>query len=186
MTSSLPYLTPRTVAVPAEFFAALRLPSGLDATNVAMLRDAGFTAGEGLYESFGQWLETRGDVPAAFLPDDRFGPLLGEFLAAAGWGTVRITPLGEAVMAIDTTEWAEAEPGSGASSPACHIGTGLLAGFLGRVADAPLSVLEVECRSAGASSCRFLVGSVDVMQYVYEAMSRGVPYETAAASAATG
>jgi hypothetical protein len=186
MTSSLPYLTPRTVAVPADFFAALRLPSGLDSSNVAMLRDAGFTAGEGLFGSFGQWLEARGDVPAEYLPDDRFGPLLGEFLEAAGWGAVRITPLSDAVMAIDTTAWAEAEPGSGATTPGCHIGTGLLAGFLGKVADAPLSVLEVECRSMGAPRCRFLVGSVDVMQYVYEAIARGVPYETAAASATTG
>jgi hypothetical protein len=184
MTSSLPYLTPRTVAVPAEFFAALRLPSGLDASNVAMLRDAGFTAGEGLYDSFGQWLEARGDVPAEYLPDDRFGPLLGEFLAAAGWGTVRITAISDAVMVVDTTEWAEATPESGAVSPSCHVGTGLLAGFLGKVANAPLSVLEVECRSTGAPHCRFLVGSVDVMQYVYDAMSRGVAYASAAASAA--
>jgi predicted hydrocarbon binding protein len=62
----------------------------------------------------------------------------------------------------------------------------LLAGLLGRVANAPLSVLEVECRSAGHGRCRFLVGSVDVMQYVYEAMARGVSYEHAATSAATG
>ena len=186
MTSSLPFLTPRTVAVPAEFFAALRLPAGLDTASVEALRDAGYTAGAGLCDSFGQWLEARGEVPAEFLPDDRFGALLGEFLAAAGWGTVRVSPLSEAVMAIDTTEWAEAEPSAGAAAPCCHVGTGLLAGFLGKVADAPLSVLEVECRSAGAARCRFLVGSVDVMQYVFEAMARGVPYETAAASAATG
>jgi hypothetical protein len=30
------------------------------------------------------------------------------------------------------------------------------------------------------------VGSVDVMQYVFEAVERGVSYQTAAASAATG
>ena len=70
------------------------------------------------------------------------------------------------------------------ASPSCHVGTGLLAGFFGRVADAPLSVLEVECRSAGANRCRFLIGSVDVLQYVYEAMERGVHYEHAASSAA--
>jgi DNA ligase (NAD+) len=186
MTAALPALPPRTVAVPASFFAALRLPDDLDASNVARLRDAGFAAGEGLYENFGRWLDARGDVPAEYLPDDRFGALLGEFLAAAGWGAVRITPLSDAVMAIDTTEWAEVTPGHGAAGPACHIGTGLLAGFLGRVAGAPLSVLEVECRGAGAPRCRFLVASVDVMQYVYEATTRGIPYESAAASAASG
>jgi len=186
MTSTLPFLSTRTVAVPAAFFGALRGLSTTEATAVAALRDAGYAAGIGLFESFGQWLESQGELPADLLPDDRFGEVLAEFLGAAGWGAVQVSALSEAVMAIDTEEWAEAEGEGGAAVPSCHVGTGLLAGLLGRVADAPLSVLEVECRSTGQPRCRFLVGSVDVMQYVYEAMARGVSYEHAAASAATG
>lgn len=186
MTSTLPFLSTRTVAVPAEFFGALRTLAGIDASAVTALRDAGFAAGVGLHESFGQWLESHGELPSDLLPDDRFTIVLAEFLSDAGWGAVHVSALSDAVMVIDASEWAEADADAGVATPSCHVGTGLLAGLLGRVANAPLSVLEVECRSAGHARCRFLVGSVDVMQYVYEAMERGVSYEHAAASAATG
>ena len=43
----------------------------------------------------------------------------------------------------------------------------------------PVAVLEVECRSAGQDRCRFLVGSPDVMDAVYEEMGRGTDYEAA-------
>ena len=39
--------------------------------------------------------------------------------------------------------------------------------------------MEVECRSMGADRCRFLVGSGEVMQRVYDEMGNGVPYEEA-------
>ena len=50
---------------------------------------------------------------------------------------------------------------------------GLLADFFERVADAPLACYEVECRSNGASRCRFLLGSADVIGQVYTRMSEG-------------
>lgn len=186
MTSTLPFLGPRTVALPAEFFGALRTPAGAEAATVTSLRDAGYAAGSALYDSFSEWLSTRGEVTPDLLTDDRFSPVLASFLSESGWGAVQVHALSEAVLAVDSQEWAEADKHAGAESPSCHVGTGLLAGLLGRVADAPLSVLEVECRSTGQSRCRFLVGSVDVMQYVFEAVERGVSYQTAAASAATG
>jgi hypothetical protein len=40
-----------------------------------------------------------------------------------------------------------------------------------------VSVLEVECRSMGAKRCRFVVGSAETIQQVYEAMAQGAPYE---------
>ncbi len=182
MSSTLPFLTSRTVALPAGFFSALRSAAG--SPDVGALRNAGYAAGADLADAFGEFLAARGDVPAELLPDDRFGQALAEFLAASGWGVVHVESLSDAVLAIDAEAWPEADATQGATSPACHVGTGLLAGLLGKVADAPLSVLEVECRSAGDTTCRFLVGSVDVMQYVYEAMARGVSYASAAASAA--
>lgn len=86
-------------------------------------------------------------------------------------------------MAIDAPEWCEAEPGGERELPGCHVSTGLFAGFFGRLADAPLAVLEVECVSSGQARCRFLLGSLDVLQYVHEAMGRGIPYDRAASSA---
>jgi hypothetical protein len=55
----------------------------------------------------------------------------------------------------------------------------MFADFFGRIADAPLAVLEVECRSAGAKRCRFLVGNADVMEHVYDTMGRGDGYDDA-------
>ncbi len=186
MTSTISSQSSRSVAVSAEFFGALRASAERHPAAVGSLRDAGFAAGVSLYDTFSLWLDQRGEGAPAFLPDDQFGPFMGEFLSSVGWGALRVEQISAAVMALDTEDWAEATDGADTLSPACHVGTGLLAGFLGRVADAPLSVLEVECRSAGHYRCRFLIGSVDVLGYVYEAMERGVPYELAANSAATG
>ena len=58
----------------------------------------------------------------------------------------------------------------------------LFADFFGRIADTPLAVLEVECRSMGAPRCRFLVGNAAVMEHVYDEMGRGVDYEEAVGS----
>lgn len=96
-----------------------------------------------------------------------------------GWGQVQISNLSDAVVAIDAYDWAEGD----AEGSGCHVSTGLFAGFFGRLADAPIAVLEVECRGLGEQRCRFLMGSIDVLAYVHEAMGRGIPYERAAASA---
>ncbi len=186
MTSSLSSQSSRSVVVPSEFFAALRASTARSAEAVGPARDAGYAAGVALYDTFGEWLAEHGQQPAELLPEDEFGTLLADFLTAAGWGALGVVALSDAVMALDSTEWPEAEETAGASAPSCHVGTGLLAGFLGRLADAPLAVLEVECRSAGAPHCRFVVGSVDVLQYIFEAMERGVSYQHAASSAASG
>lgn len=68
--------------------------------------------------------------------------------------------------------------------PACHISTGMFADLFGRLAGAPVAVLEVECRSAGQERCRFLVGSPEVMNLVYDEMGRGASYEEAVRAAA--
>ncbi len=185
MTSFAPTLTTRSVSVPAEFFGALRASAARHDDTVTALRDAGYAAGVSLYDSFGQWLAERGESSAEYLSEDKFGGLMAEFLTISGWGGLQVVPLSDAVVALDADDWAEVTD-TDATSPMCHAGTGLLAGFFGRVADAPLAVLEVECRSMGHERCRFLIGSVDVLQYVYEAMERGVSYERAAVSSATG
>ena len=49
----------------------------------------------------------------------------------------------------------------------------------GAVAGAPLAVMEVECRSMGSERCRFLLGSSETMQHIYDGMSQGVHYDAA-------
>lgn len=181
MTTSLPFLSTRTVALPVDFFAALGRAMEIPDSGVTVdsVRDAGYHAGQALFDSFTSWLADHGEHTPDSLADDRFGELADAFFAELGWGHLQLTPLSEAVMALDTDDWAEADLAGGG----CLISTGLLAGFLGRVADAPIAVLEVECRAGHEGRCRFLLGSVDVLGYVHEAMGRGIPYDRAAASA---
>lgn len=177
----LPQLASRTVAMPVEFFAALQDAAHDTGNPLALdsVRDAGYCAGEALFDGFTEWLHERGEQSPDSLAHERFVPLASEFFARSGWGELTFTPLSDAVMALDADAWSEAD-GSGSG---CLVSTGIFAGFFGRLASAPIAVLEVECRDSIDSRCRFLLGSVDVLGYVYEAMGRGIPYERAAASA---
>jgi predicted hydrocarbon binding protein len=181
VTSTLPLFGTRTVAVPVDFFAALRRAVESPASGVTLdaVRDAGYHAGQALFDAFSAWLAERGDTAPASLDDTRFTLLTSEFFSEFGWGAVQFTTLSDGVVALDAEDWGESDGhGSG-----CPVSTGLFAGFFGRLAEAPISVLEVECRSSGSTRCRFLLGSVDVLAYVHEAMGRGIPYDRAAASA---
>ena len=177
----LPLLGSRSVAVPVDFFTALRkaVESPASSVTVDSVRDAGYQAGQALFDDFTSWLTDRGEATLDSLEDDRFTSLVSGFFEAVGWGTVHFTTLSDAVLALDTYDWAEAE-GDGGN---CHVSTGLFAGFFGRLANAPIAVLEVQCRSADDARCRFLLGSIDVLGYVHEAIGRGIPYDRAAASA---
>ncbi len=182
MSTPLPFLTTRAVAMPIEFFSALRSaaqdPNSPSAVMEAV-RDAGYHAGAALYDGFDEWLSSRGEAAPETITDARFGRLLSEYLMGAGWGHITLTALSEAVMALDADDWTEARGERGG----CMISTGLFAGFFGRLAEAPIAVLEVECRNAGDPRCRFLLGSEDVLGYLHEAMTSGASYEMAALSA---
>ena len=88
----------------------------------------------------------------------------------------------EIVATLDSSDWGECDPNLGAQQPSCHLTTGMFADLFGRLAGAPVAVLEVECRSAGHQRCRFLVGSPDVMDAVYDEMGRGADYDAAVRS----
>ncbi|HEY0930819.1 MAG TPA: hypothetical protein VGE27_12935 [Gemmatimonas sp.] len=177
----------RTVTVPVEFFTglqqAVRHPQDAQASGAAAsvdtIRDAGYAAGQALFDHFAAWLEQQGEVSPADLADERFPWLLEAFFHAQGWGRAELVPMSDAVMALDVSDWSEA----GDLQGGCLVTTGLFAGFFGRLAAAPISVLEVEAPEVAPGRSRFLLGSVDVLEYVWEAMERGIPYERAAASA---
>lgn len=181
MTTTLPFLATRTVALPVDFFAALSkaIETPASAVTVDSVRDAGFHAGQALFDAFTSWLAERGEPTPDSLDDRHFGVMAGEFFSELGWGHFRLASLSDSVMTLDSDDWGESDHhGTG-----CHVSTGLFAGFFGRVADAPIAVLEVECRAGSEGRCRFLLGSVDVLGYVHEAMGRGIPYDRAAVSA---
>ena len=109
-----------------------------------------------------------GDVP-------RFG-VLSEFLAEQGWGRLTALLLGPAVLALDSTDWAEALDEPQGEYPSCHLSCGLLADFLGRISQGLVAVMEVECRSRGETRCRFLAGSPETLGILYERMAQGSGY----------
>lgn len=171
------------VALPRAALAALRAALYRDAgpAAAAYLQEAGYAGGETLFASFRGWLSSRNEPAPEALPIERFEALATAYFREAGWGSLSVGSLRSAVATLDSPDWGEADAGSGMDHPACHFTTGMFADFFGRIADAPLAVLEVECRSAGAHRCRFLVGNADVMEHVYETMGRGEGYEAALA-----
>ncbi|MDB4915889.1 MAG: hypothetical protein JWM95_3533 [Gemmatimonadetes bacterium] len=169
------------MAVTRDSFAALRAALMRDTGYAAFgyLQEAGYAGGAQLFEAFTGWLAAREAAAPGSLSVDEFQHLAAEFFGECGWGSLQLGELHDAVATLDSADWAEAAPGSGMEHPCCHFTSGMFSDFFGRVADAPLAVMEVECRSVGAARCRFLLGSTEVLQRVYEEMAAGSPYEQA-------
>ena len=139
---------------------------------VTILQESGYAAGEGLYKAFAA------EHSPTDLDADRLAETLSEFFSNSGWGTVSMSPVGTGALALDSSDWAEAEPGT-AQSPMCFFSAGMLADFLGRLSDETVSVMEVECRSRGDERCRFLSATPDVLEKVYNEMTQGRSYAEA-------
>lgn len=157
---------------------AALLRSG-DSQAAVALQEAGYAGGAALFSSFQQWLSSRTDIVAEDLDVEAFESRLSEFFQETGWGTVHIGRIDDAVATLDSSDWGECDTATGMQHPSCHITTGMFADLFGRLAGTPVAVLEVECRSAGYERCRFLVGSPEMMDAVYDEMGRGVNYEEA-------
>jgi len=78
---------------------------------------------------------------------------------AAGWGLAKFDfeRAAQRLMRIDVTESACARSTSPVAGPACDLYTGLFAGAFGQLSGRQVGCAEVQCRAAGATSCRFLV-----------------------------
>jgi predicted hydrocarbon binding protein len=158
--------------------AALERDTGLQAAGY--LQEAGFAGGEELHAEFAAWLAARrgvdrpGDLDARYLSET-----LSEFFAEQGWGALSAVPLGGAVLALDSAEWAEASDEARGEFPSCHLTCGLLADFFGRLSEGLVAVMEVECRSRGDARCRFLAGAPETLSQLYERMSQGTSYAEA-------
>ncbi|HVX38635.1 MAG TPA: V4R domain-containing protein [Gemmatimonadaceae bacterium] len=168
------------VAMTRDSLVALRnaLFRDVGPNAAALLQEAGFAGGPAIFAAFTQWLATRGLPAPEALPAEQFSARAAEFFRDAGWGSIELGAL-DGVATIDSGDWAEADPSQPLEFPGCYYTSGVLADFFGRLAGEPLAVMEVECRSMGAPRCRFLVGSGEMMQRVYDEMGRGVSYEEA-------
>jgi predicted hydrocarbon binding protein len=155
--------------------AALERDTGLQAASY--LQEAGFAGGEELYQEFTDWLQaTRGVEQPADLDTEFLSRALAEFFAGLGWGELTAQALGPAVLALDSTEWAEAVDESRGEFPSCHLTCGLLADFFGRLSGGLVAVMEVECRSRGDARCRFLAGAPETLSTLYDRMAQGSSY----------
>jgi predicted hydrocarbon binding protein len=154
------------------------------ASAAAFLQEAGYAGGGSLYQTFVTWSLERGHAPPETMSTPEFEQRAAEFFRQLGWGNVRVTTLHDSVMAVDSSNWAEADPSTPMQFPGCYLSSGMLADFFGRIAGKQLVSMEVECRSVGSERCRFLIGSPETMQHVYEEMTRGVGYEQSIAQMA--
>jgi predicted hydrocarbon binding protein len=155
--------------------ASLERDAGLQAASY--LQEAGFAGGEELYAEFADWLQaTRGLADPQDLDVEFLSETLSEFFAEQGWGALTAAPFGTSVMALDSSEWAEAAEESRGEFPSCHLTCGLLADFFGRLSDQVVAVMEVECRSRGDARCRFLAGAPDTLGMLYDRMTQGTAY----------
>lgn len=149
------------------------------ANAAAYLQEAGYAGGGALYQAFSQWSAAGGQGVPENMGTPEFEQRAAEFFAAAGWGGLRVGLMHDSVMTLDSEDWAESDPASALQFPGCYLSAGLLAEFFGRIAGAPLAVMEVECRSMGSARCRFLLGSSETLQHVYDEMMKGIAYDEA-------
>lgn len=172
------------LAVTRDTMTALRAALLRDTGPAAAgyLQEAGYAGGGALFDAFRAWVAGRGAEAPEALSIDAFQREATEFFRLSGWGSLHVGALQDTVATLDSADWGEAAPGT-LDQPSCHVSAGMFADFFGRVADAPLAVMEVECRSAGDARCRWLLGSTDVMQRVYDEMSGGKGYEEAVGGA---
>lgn len=173
---------PPELAIPVASLAALRVALAQEVGSDAAARAlaaAGQAAGDAL---FGQLTAAAGDSDngAAALADvseNAFWRRLSQLFSSRGWGTLSHTPAHEGVGALATPDWVEADTKANSARPSCFFTTGVLANLLGNAAGAPISVLEVECRSRGDARCRFLFGSAEAMDAVYSRVGDGASVE---------
>ena len=146
------------------------------------LQEAGFAAGEQVYDSFLSWLpEFAGVSDPADLDASTLGEVLSAFFEVLGWGSLTIEKAGKGALLITAPHWAEAEPHGHTQQPSCYVSSGLLADFLGRLSSIPVAVMEVECRTRDDAHCRFVAGSPQTLEAVFEALAAGESYESALA-----
>jgi predicted hydrocarbon binding protein len=168
------------VAMSRDSLLALRasLFRDLGPNAASLLQEAGYAGGPALFGAFERWLQARGAASPESLAAAEFGVRAAEFFRDAGWGSIELGAL-ETVATIDSADWAESDPAYPLDFPGCYYTAGVLTDFFGRLAGEPLAVMEVECRSMGGDRCRFLVGSGETMQRVYDSMGQGEAYEQA-------
>ncbi len=170
--TDIPLAAASLIALPPRALHTLRDRAGAQA-----LQEAGYAAGETTFRAFAAWLpQATGVEHPGDLAAPRLAEVLSKFFGQLGWGTVQVTAIGGAALAVDAAEWPEATPDARLQYASCFFTSGMLADFMGRLGDASLAVMEVECRSRGDARCRWLLGAPETLTTLYEHMTKGEDY----------
>jgi predicted hydrocarbon binding protein len=178
---------PPELAIPVTSLAALRRALanevGPDAAAQA-LASAGHAAGDALFSQLAAAPDESAQPSVEGIGENAFWRKLSTLFSSRGWGTLGHAPAHEGVGSLESADWVEADTQSGATRPSCFFSTGMLANILGNAAGGPIAVLEVECRSQGDARCRFLFGSNEALQTLYERVGTGESIDAALAGLA--
>jgi predicted hydrocarbon binding protein len=135
------------------------------------LQRAGHDAGDAIFDAIRAEV---GENGPANLDEADFWQRLNAFCADRGWGNIIFEEMHPGLGALESADWAEADPGVAALRPSCHFTVGMIANLLGRIANDDVGVLETECRSRGDLYCRFIFGGRAALDQVYAGIRAGV------------
>lgn len=157
------------MAVPPHALLALRkaLLARPDLDTVFTLRDAAYAGGDAVYEAFRAFVSPSGVTDPQTLDAQAFFDRAGEFWTQAGWGRTKFSESDGAFCEVEIDDCWEADPGDQPDPRGCHLTVGIIGAFLGRFADYPVAVLEVEGPATDSERCRFLAGSVEMISAYY-------------------
>ena len=157
--------TPATSAPSVSILSAIH--RGVSASvpaesSIQILQTIGVESAEGVLKGFSAWRSDRsiGRGSVEDLSEGEFWSLLSEYLENH-----------PGILSISSSDWEEGSERS--ASPGCHFAAGLFSELLRLIAGQEVAVLEVECRSTGSGSCRFLVGSPAALETVYSNLRSG-------------
>lgn len=138
-----------------------------DLDTVFALRDAGYAGGEATYHDFQVYVQTREHTDAEELDVETFFQRAGTFFTESGWGQTTFSAQDDTFCAIEIDQCWEADPAHQPEPRGCHLTVGLLGAFLGKFADYPVAILEVEGPATGSDRCRFLAGNTTMIADYY-------------------
>src|SRR3954468_18937432 len=141
MTESIELQDNALVAISRDSLTALRsaLFRDLGGNAATYLQDAGYAGAAAVYEAFSGWLMANGGPAPESLALDDFAAAMGEFFAAAGWGTMGFSVAENRVATMESRNWAAATVAERAETSGCFYTSGVFADFFGRITDAPVS-----------------------------------------------
>ena len=170
------------LALSRSSLAALRAALIRDAGPAAAsyLQEAGYAGGETLFDSFRSWLACAPRCSPRSWRVEEFERFATDYFRDAGWGSLKVGTLNDAVATLDSTDWGEADPGERHGPSRVSLHDRHVRRFLRqrsptlRSRCSRSSVARWALHAAASSSA-----TRTVMEHVYDKMGRGVDYEEA-------